>query len=193
MEGFTTFSRYVSPKDDAIGLGLERVVFLFGLSWEVIYAWAGYDFWGVILSVVSAIYAFRASRNAKLATDAATKAIQAVSSVEAVAELGKLLRILKEIRWRLDKKEWDRVSETCSDALSLVVPLQSTSSVDLSEDGVKDLESMAKQFAWLSKLAHKAQHEQGAIDLVKVKNMLGKSTTKAKKLEVELKESAAKQ
>lgn len=166
---------------------------MFGLSWEILYGWAGYDFWGVVLSVFGAMFAFRASLNAKRATVAATNAVKAVSSIEAVAELGKLLRLLKEIRWRLERSEWERVSETCADAHSIVVTLESSSSIDLSEDGTKNLQGMAKQLTWLAGISDKALHEEGTIDLVKVKNMLAKSTTKTTRLEVEFKEKAAKQ
>jgi hypothetical protein len=193
--------RFAHPKL-AGGVEFERFVvtwlkrkelLLFGLTWEIVYGWAGYDFWGVLLGVISAFFAIRANRNAKHATAAATNAVQTVSSVEAVAELGKLLRVLKEIRWRLEKLEWDRVSEYCAEVQAIVATLQSSSNVALSEEGGKSLQGMAGQMAWLAKLADKAFHEEAAIDHVKVKNMLSKSTVKATTLQVELKEKAAEQ
>lgn len=164
---------------------------MFELSWEVLYAWAGYDFWGVVLSLFGAAFAFRASRNAKRATEAATSAVQVVSSIEAVAEIGKLLRTLQEIRRRLDGSEWDLVSQHCSEAESIVTTLQSSSSVELSSDGKDALEWLAPQLERLATQSDKALHQNTAIDHVKVKNMLSRSKVKATRLEVELKEKAA--
>ncbi|PTX55407.1 hypothetical protein C8N43_0041 [Litoreibacter ponti] len=104
--------------------------------------------------------------------------------------MGSLLRVLKEIRWRLDRMDWERISEHCTDAQAIVATLQSSSSVEISEEGSKALAGMATQMAWLSKLSDKALHEDGPIDQVKVKNMLNRNTLKATALQVELKEKA---
>ncbi len=147
------------------------------------YAWIGWSFWGVIVSVVgtglSVYFAWQASKNAKKAADAADSTRRIVSFVDTVSELSRVLRLLKEVRMRVDRHEWDRVSELAEDVRVIVAGLLNASVLRFSDSSRALVVGILAQMTTLGRTSDSEHHrgtdgvQQKPIDPVRIKGVLG--------------------
>ncbi len=152
------------------------------IDWTTIYSWPGYDFWGVILSLVGFIFsigfAVRASMNAQRAAQAAESAKRSISKLDVITECSKVLRLFKEIRVRIDADEWDRVSELAEDVGVAISGVSEVARLEMSEESQEVMSDVLAQMIVMSRSADKHYHNQSKVDPVKVKAVLGKLSQK---------------
>ena len=150
---------------------------------STLYACIGWSFWGVIVSVVgtglSVYFAWQASKNAKKAADAADNTRRIVSFVDTVSELSRVLRLIKEVRMRVDRNEWDRVSELAEDVRVIVAGLSNASVLRFSENSRELVTGILVQMTTLGRTSDAEHHRanvgppQKPIDPVRIKSVLG--------------------
>lgn len=163
------------------------------MDWQEVFLWPGYGFWGLILTAIGSfttfIFAFLANINARKATEAAISAKQVVYSVDAVAELGRILRLLKEIRFRGDNSEWQRVSELCEDVRVAIISVNTNLDDGISEDSRAVLSSLSAQMATMGRPADKAFHNGKISDLVRIKSILSKFSEEIAGVQAQIKQN----
>ena len=161
------------------------------MIFDPILIWPGYGLVGVILGILSTFFAFKANRNAKNASEAAKLAINNFSTIDGISELGQMLNRSRELRLRLENEDYHRVSEGCGDILQAVAKLTSARSIIISDDGNKELSSVKLQVSSLAKMIDRKLHDNGQLDLVKIKTVLNKIEISLAVLQVELKEKVS--
>ena len=90
--------------------------------WEKIFAWDGYGFFGLVISIVGTIFtvgfAYSASRAAKsaevAATDSATLTTKTLTIYGVYSELEQLISSLDGLRNEIDAKRWSESARRCS-------------------------------------------------------------------------------
>ncbi|WP_299282615.1 hypothetical protein [uncultured Tateyamaria sp.] len=157
-----------------------------------LYAWPGYDFWGVLLALVgfsaSVLFSRSANSSAKAARLAAENAWQSFGVVDATGRLGVVQKSLTEIRLRAERGEWSQASESCESVRIAVATHLTSERLSLSEEAKKSLTGLQSQMATLQKTANEILHNQADYDLVKIKTILSKLSESVAKVLTELQE-----
>ena len=165
---------------------------MLGIDWTTLYNWPGYDFWGIVLALsgsgASVFFAFRASKNATRAAEAAESAKRSVSAVDIISECSRVLRLFKEIRMRIDKNEWDRVSELTEDVRVAVSTVNQAAKDNLSETSQEALSNVLSQMSTMARTADKNYHNGTTIDPVRIKSVLAKLSEELSAALAELKQ-----
>lgn len=165
---------------------------MISINWEQLYAWPGYDFWGVLLSVIgfasSVAFAATASSRAKVAAEAANKAKRSMTIGDASSQLTLVQQFLVEVRLRVEGLQWEQVSEKCETIRVTVAPLVSSNNLELTKDTEKALVGLQSQMANLQKTANEIRHNDSEFDLVKIKGVLSKQAEAVARAVRELKD-----
>ena len=128
---------------------------MIAIDWDKLFAWPGYDFWGVVLAIVgfgfSIYFAFTASSSAKKAAEAAQFARRSMNHLDASSQLTLVKEKLLELRLRIDASQWEQVSEKCEGIRVIVAPIVSSNAIELSKETEKSLVGLQSHMAALSK------------------------------------------
>ncbi len=148
------------------------------INWDNLFAWPGYDFWGVVLALIgfsfSIFFAYSANSSAKMAAEAAQNARRSMNHSDAAAQLTLVQQLLVELRLRIDASQWEQVSEKCEGIRVIVAPIVSSTTVELSKETEKSLVGLQSQMASLQKTANDVHHNAAEYDVVKIKSILSK-------------------
>lgn len=157
---------------------LNRTLKIIEINWDTLFAWPGYDFWGIVLSLVgfAASIFFAASANSKAgaATIAAESARNSMTVADTSSQLRLVQQILIEVRLRVESSQWEQVSDRCEAIRIIIAPLISSNTVEFSKEIQKSLVALQSQMASLQKTADEVRHKDGEFDMVKIGSILTK-------------------
>lgn len=145
---------------------------------ESLYGWPGYDFWGVILTVLglsgTALLAGKASKNSKIAAQAAKRARTSMDMADAVSQLNLVRQMIVELRLRVEGKQWQQVTETCQSIRVVLSPLLTYPTIEFSEDVEKSLVGLQTQMSTLQKNADETRYNEQPFNFVKTSAMISR-------------------
>lgn len=157
--------------------------------------WNGWGFLGTAITIVGSLFsiwfAYNASKEAKKAAQAAEAARKTVSTVDTVSEMTRTLRLIKEIRMRVDHSEWGHVSELSEDVRVILAGIMNMTHLSNGDEFTAQAGDVAAQMATLGKTADAEYHAvdgRKPIDPVRIKGLLSDQSEKIAKLLQETKE-----
>lgn len=140
--------------------------------------WPGWGLLGAAMSAFGAIatvyFSWKARKASESAKDAALQARQTMVGLDAVGQLGLIMKMLTEIRIRLNREEWPLISEKCGDVRVMVAPILNSGLLRLSDVSRKSLVSLQSQLTTLQSTSDGVLHNGNEYDPVKIKRVLDK-------------------